>query len=498
MISVLILKRTLFMNQIKKYFNWLTLTLITISLIFISRNVAQAQIPRHYSDLTFPPLPEIQLPEYERYTLNNGMVVYLVEDHKLPLVAGQALIRTGARFEPPSQIGLAKITGELMRTGSTEKHSEDELDEILEAKAASVETGIGNTSGSASFNALSYDLEEVLSLFAEVIRYPIFTENQLEFEKTGLKGQIARRNDKASNIANREFSKLIYGENSPYARTMEYVNLDNISRDDVIQFYHKYVRPDQIILGIVGDFDTNEVKTLLNNTFADWQVDKPLPDTNISIPNQNFTEGIFLVNQPQLTQSNILLGHIGGKLNNPDFPTLSVINGILNGYSGRLYNEVRSKQGLAYSVSGFWSASYDYPGIFVAGGQTKSETTVDFIESVLKEIEKLRSQPITKKELNDAKESILNSFVFKFQDSSQTLSRLMTYEYYDYPDDFIFKYQKAVKETTIEDVFKAAQKYLQPNQIVTLIVGNAEVIEPSLSRLNTDVTMVDVTIPENG
>ncbi len=339
-------------------------------------------------------------------------------------------------------------------------------------------------------------METVFNLFAEVLRYPVFVEEQLDLEKTKLKGQIARRNDNPKNIAGREFSKLIYGESSPYARTVEYETLDHISRDDVIEFYRQYVRPDQIILGIVGDFKAEKVKTLIEQAFADWQVNTPSSSTKIATPAQQLTKGIFLVDQPQLTQSNILLGHLGGQLNNPDYPTLSVINGILNGYGGRLYNEVRSRQGLAYSVYGFWSVSYDYPGTFVAGGQTKSETTVQFIQSIIQEIERLRTTPITEAELDYAKESILNSFVFKFEDPSQTLSRLMTYEYYGYPSDFIFQYQKGVKAATIEDVQRVAQKYLQPEQIVTLVVGNGEVIKPSLANLETEVTTVDISIPQ--
>lgn len=483
-------------NNIKQYLTWLILGLISICLVIITNKTVSAQIPSDYSKLTYPPLPEIKLPEYERYKLENGMVVYLVEDHQLPLVTGKAILRTGARFELNSQVGLAEITGELMRTGGTKTHTEDELDQILEQKAASVETGIGKTSGSASFSALSNDLESVLDLFAEVIREPIFAENQLEFEKNTLKGEIARRNDNPGSIAKREFAKLIYGENSPYARTVEYENLDNISRDDVMEFYQTYIRPDQMIFGIVGDFNLDEVKKMIQSAFGDWQVSTPSPNLNIATPSQNIKKGLFFINQPQLTQSNILLGHLGGTFNNPDYPTLSVVNGILNGQGGRLYNQIRSTQGLAYSVYGYWSAGYDYPGVFLAGGQTKSETSVEFVESLLKEIDKLSTQRITEAELNHAKESILNSFVFKFAEPSQTLSRLMTYEYFGYPKDFIFQYQKGVKETTIEDVLRVAKKYLKPEQIVTLIVGNEEVIKPSLSRLNTNIQIVDITIPQ--
>ena len=139
------------------------------------------------------------------------------------------------------------------------------------------------------------------------------------------------------------------------------------------------------------------------------------------------------------------------------------MNGVLNGFGGRLHNEIRSRQGLAYSVYGVWQGGYDYPGVFVAGGQTRSDTTTQFIKSLKEEIERLRTQPITEAELNYAKDSILNSFVFKFQTPSQTLSRMMTYEYYGYPQDFIFDYQQGVKNTQIDDILKVAQEYLHPD-----------------------------------
>jgi zinc protease len=202
------------------------------------------------------------------------------------------------------------------------------------------------------------------------------------------------------------------------------------------------------------------------------------------------------VNQPQLTQSYVQIGHIGGELNSPDYPALDVLNQVMNGFGGRLFNEVRSRQGLSYSVYGFWSPRYDFPGTFIAGGQTRSDATVPFIQAVRAEIEKFRTTPITPEELASAKDQVLNSFVFNFQDPSQTLARLMRYEYYGYPEDFLFRYQRAVKATTIEDVQRVAQKYLQPDKLVTLVVGNAQAIQPPLTSLSADVTSVDITIPE--
>ncbi len=478
-----------------KRFRWLGLLVITTLLVLIFRLPAVAQTPRHYTELDFPPLPEISLPQYERYQLDNGMVVYLMEDHQLPLIKGNALIKTGSRLEPTEEVGLAETTGSLMRLGGTQEHSSNEINELLEQRAARVEVSMGTTSGSASFNTLTEDLETVFTLYSEILQEPAFADPLLTLIKTQQKGQIARRNDDPGDIASRELRKLIYGEASPYARTTEYETINNISRDDVVAFHQKYVRPENMILGIVGDFEPKAMKSLIEETFGTWQPKTPAPEINVPSAQQKQSQGVFLVNQPQLNQSNVLMGHLGGKLNSPDYPALAVVNGLLNGFGGRLYNDLRSRQGLAYSVYGYWSAAYDYPGIFIAGGQTASQTTVQFITSLMKEIERIQNNPIEPNELDYAKESILNSFVFKFENPSQTLSRLMAYEYYGYPQDFIFDYQKGVKATTIEDVQRVAQEHLKPENMVTIVVGNEQEINPPLSQLGQTVTSIDITIP---
>ena len=465
-------------------------------LLFAFNLSALATEAKHYTDLEFPPLGEIKLPEYERYELKNGMVVYLMENHELPLVSGSALIRTGDRLEPGNEVGLASLVGTVMRSGGTQKHSSDELNEILEQRAATVETGVGETSGNAFFESLTEDTETVIGLFAEVLQQPAFNQEKLQLAKTQVRGSIARRNDDPGSIASREFRKLIYGDNSPYGRTVEYATLNNISRSDLVNFYQKYYYPNNIILGIEGDFDSQKMKSLIEKNFGNWKANPNLTKSNLPTVQQAKKSGLFVVNQPQLTQSNILLGHLGGEFSSPDYPALSVMNEVLNGFGGRLFNEVRSRQGLAYSVYGYWSPRHDYPGMFIAGGQTRSDATVQFIKSMQEEIERIKAKPIAPKELAFAKDSTLNSFVFNFQDPIQTLSRLMRYEYYGYPKDFLSRYQKAVEATTIADVQRVAQKYLQPENIVTLVVGNQSDIQPPLKQLSTQVTPIDITIPD--
>lgn len=488
-----------------KFLRYITIAFVSLLVIFlgVGRSPAQATPALHYTELEFAPPPEIQVPEYTQFELENGIVVYLMEDHELPLVGGTALFHTGERMEPGDQVGLASITGAVMRTGGTLAHPPEALNQLLEDRAAAVETSVDTTAASVSFDALSEDLDTVFDLFADVIRRPAFAQDRIDLLKNQYRGAIARRNDSPDDIADREFQKLIYGEESPYARTVEFATLENISRPAIASFYERYYHPQGMLLGIVGDFDSDTMRSQIESAFGDWQtppdavtaIEPTLPEVI-----QAKQGGVFLVDQPQLTQSYVQLGHLDGTFASPDFPALSVLNDVMNGLGGRLVNQVRSRQGLAYVVYAFWSPRFDYPGIFVGGGQTRSEATVPFIRSILDELETVRQSPVTEDELKRAKDSVLNSFIFSFQTPSQVLSRVLRYDYYDYPADFIFQYQKAVEEVTVEDVLRVAQTYLQPDQIVTLVVGNAAAIDPPLTTLapGTTVTPIDITIPQIG
>ena len=474
---------------------FLTVATFSILLTMAWAKPAQAIEAKPYEALTFPPLGDIVIPDYERYELDNGLVVYLMEDHDLPLVSGSATFRTGSYLEPAEKAGLAGITGQAMRLGGSLAHPPEVLNEMLEQRAASVETSIGNTSGSASFSSLTEDLETVFDLFAEVITQPAFDPTQFELIKSRSAGSIARRNDDPDDIVSREFRKLVYGSESPYARVVEYANLDNIGLEDVAGFYAATLTPANTILGIVGDFEPDAMKAQIDRTLGQWAntgtVDLPAPPVG-----EQQQAGLFVVNQPQLTQSYIHVGHIGDELSSPYHAPMVVLNEVLNGFGGRLFNEIRSRQGLAYSVYAVWSPRFDHNGLFIGGGQTRSETTVPFIQSIYTEIEKIRSEPVSENELAFAKDSVLNSFVFNFQTPSQTLSRVIRYEFYGYPQDFVFQYRDNVERATAQEVLAAAQSELTPEKLITVVVGNTADIQPGLETLDVQMTALDVTIPE--
>jgi len=452
---------------------------------------------RDYKNLTYPKLRDIELPEVEQVTLDNGMRLFLLEDHELPLVNLSVRIRTGSIYEPPDKIGLASITGMVMRTGGTTSKTGDELDELLESIAASVETGIGLNSGSASMSVLTQDVDTGLAILADVLMNPAFREDKIMLAKMQHKSSIARRNDFVGSIAGREFDKLIYGPESVYARHTEYATIDNISRDDLVAFHKSFFGSNNLMLAVWGDFDTKEMIRKIEQAFDGWQ------KVNVQLleapkVEYEFRKTVNVVRKDDVNQSNIYLGHIGGLRNNPDYFALIVMNKILGGgFTSRLFKNVRSREGLAYSVFGAYSANYDYPGEFYVGCQTKSESTVKAIRAMLREVEKMKESEVTDEELALAKDSFLNSFVFNFDTTGEIVNRLMVYEYYGYPSDFLLQIKQNVEKVTKADVLRVARKHLKPDQVQILAVGRPDDFDEPLSVLGS-VNEIDITIPTPG
>jgi predicted Zn-dependent peptidase len=447
-----------------------------------------------YRSLKYAKLGDIEVPEVEQITLANGMRLFLLEDHELPLINLSVRIRTGSVYEPAEKIGLASITGEVMRTGGTAGMTGDEMDEELEAIAASVETGIGLNSGSASMSVLKRDLDKGLSILADVLMNPAFREDKIQLAKMQAASAISRRNDQVGAVAGREFDKLIYGPESVYARHEEYATIGSITRDDLVAFHQRYFGPNNAMLAVWGDFDTKQMIKKIEQAFETWEkVDLQLP--TVPEVKYEFRKTVNVVRKDDVNQSNVYLGHIGGLRSDPDYFALIVMNRILGGgFTSRLFRNVRSREGLAYSVFGSYSANYDFPGEFYVGCQTKSESTVYAIRAMLREIEKMRESEVTDEELALAKDSFLNSFVFNFDTKGEVVNRLMTYEYYGYPADFLLQIKENVEKVSTEDVLRVATKHLQPDKVQILAVGRPQDFGDPMSTLGP-VNEIDITIP---
>jgi zinc protease len=448
-----------------------------------------------YKDLKFPPLRQIEIPNVERFTLPNGMKLYLLENHELPLVGGFALVRTGNLFDPKDKIGLATATGMVMRTGGTKNSTGDQLDEKLENIAASVESHIDESSGRVSFSALKENGDEVLSIFKDVLTSPEFRQDKLDLAKTQIRSGISRRNDDPHGIAEREFFSIIYGRDTPYGWREEYETVDRIKREDLIAFYKRYFFPANIMLAVQGDFSAPEMKAKLEKLFADWTYQQP-PVPPFPEVTSKAGPGIYVAAKEDVTQTFFSLGHLGGVLKDKDYPALQVMGDILGGgFPSRLFQRVRTRLGYAYNISAAWGAQYDHPGAFEISGSTKSLSTAETFGAVKEEIERLRTSEVSDQELKTAKETVENSFVFNFDTRSKTLSRMLTYEYYGYPKDFIFQYLKAVAAVSKADILRVAKQNVHPQDMVFVAVGNPKDFGKPLDTLGK-VTMLDLSIPE--
>jgi zinc protease len=464
-----------------------------------TKTPAGTGVPASYKELEkrYPPLKEVQIPEVVTHTLPNGLRLYLVEDHTLPVIRGRALIKTGNLFDPPDKIGLADITGAVLRTGGTTSKTGDQLDQELEQMAASVETGIGETEGEAQFFTLKENLDKVLAIYADVLMNPAFRQDKIDLHKNQTRSLIARRNDDPAGIARREFANLVYGKDNPYGWQQEYEHVDRIERADLERFYKRYFFPGNVMLSIYGDFSTEEMKKKVEAAFQAWNNPQapvpPFPPVKASGKG-----GVYLVTKDDVNQSNIRLGHLGGLLKDEDYPALAVMADILGGggFRSRLVNQVRSKLGYAYSVGANWGANYGHPGLFFAAAGTKSDSTVKAIQAIRAEIDRLRKEEVTDAELRTAKETVVNSFVFNFDTKAKTLNRLLRYEYWGYPKDFIFQYKKKLEAVTRADVLRVAQKYLQPEAMALVVVGKPGDFDSPLASLGQPVQPLDITIPQ--
>lgn len=449
---------------------------------------------KKYQKIKSPALRDIQVPQVTRVTLDNGMQVFVVEDHELPLFRLTLTLKAGYAFDPAAKLGLAQITAGVLRSGGSEKLPGDRMDEVLEGMGGSLESNADVLTTTVGINVLIEDASKSMSMLRDLLLQPAYPEDKLDLELKQWRSAIARRNDDPQGIAEREFDKLMYGADHPFVRQTEYEHLDRIERSDLLDFHRTYYHPTDAYLAVWGDFDTQEVLQQVRDTFGAWpraSVKYPdIPPVPATSPSVN------LAVKESVNQSTILIGHRGTTLEDPDYYALSVMNEILGGsFGSRLFNEVRSRQGLSYRVGSGLGAGLEYPGIFTVRCGTKSETTVQATRASIEEVRKMKTEAITPEELQRAKDGILNSHVFNFTSKGAIVNRQIAYVRNGYPPDFLEQYAKGIAAVSVEDVKRAAGKYLQPDQFATLVVGRPADFGEPLSALGS-VREIDITIPE--
>ena len=446
-----------------------------------------------WRQIPIPPLRSFQPKQPKRIQLPNGMVIFLQEDRELPLIDGIARIRGGSREEPANKVGLIDIYGEVWRTGGTKTQTGDQLDDFLEIRAAKVETNGGADSTTIGWSCLKSDFDDVFKIVADLLHEPEFRDDKLDIAQKGEFDNISRRNDDIGGIAARESVKLAYGPQNPYVRVPEYATVAAITRQDLIDWHRAHVHPNNIILGITGDFDSAAMETKLRRAFTGWPKGPAVKKPEIQF--QPTKPGYYVIPKEDVNQSAIRMVDLGTTRDNPDYYAIEVFNEAFGGgFSSRLFRNLRTAKGLAYSVGGGIGTGFDHPGIVRLSMGTKSQTTVEAIQGLYEEIDKLNKHPISDDEIKRAKDSILNSFVFNFDSPDKVLRERMAYEFYGYPADFLEKYRVGIEKVQTADVARAGAKYLHKDKLAILVVGNTSEFDKPLSSLGP-VTTVDITIP---
>jgi zinc protease len=470
-----------------------SLVLLLLLIGYFSGNARLWAQATSWKQIPIPKLPAFNPPKPKRVQLANGMVIFLQEDHELPLIDGTARIRGGARRVAANKTGMMDIYGEAWRTGGTKTQTGDQLDDYLEQRAAKVETGATGDSTSIGFSCLKENFGDVFRIFDDLLRNPEFRTDKIEIARKGEDDAISRRNDEPSQIAGREAAKLVYGANSPYARVPEYATVAAVTREDLVEWHATYVHPSNIILGVVGDFDTAKMEAQLREVFDSWPAGKKIEDAPVA-PHPA-SPGYYLVEKTDVNQSDIQMVGVGITRRNPDYFALSVFNEAFGGgFSSRLFGDIRTTKGLAYAVGGGVGAGWDHDGMTRMTVMTKSATTFESIEAIDEEIAALAKNPISENEIEHAKDAILNSFVFRLDSPGKVLQEQMAYEFYGYPLDFLEQYERGIQAVTKTDVARAAAKYLHRDQMLVLVVGNSSEFDKEPASLGP-VHKIDITIP---
>jgi zinc protease len=457
-------------------------------------SIISAQQSKPWEQIPIPQLHEFHPQQPKRIELTNGIVIFLQEDHELPFVSGSVLIPGGSRDEDPQKAGLIGLYGQAWRTSGTAKMDGDAMDDFLEAKAAHIETTGDDDSTELSWDSLKGDSDQVFALAMDLLFHPKWNQEKLQLAQQQEATSIVRRNDDEDGIAERESAKLIYGVNSPYTRQPELATIGAVSLGD-LEAWHDRTLKGKLIIGISGDFDPAAMEAKVRAAFEGMPHVAPEPPRHDSFPGP--TPGVYFIDKEDVNQSNVQIVGIGVDRRNPDVPAIAILNEILGGgFGSRLFQKVRTQLGLAYAVGGGFGLAYDHPGPFRVEVLTKSASTVDATKAADEEIAALNTRPFTADELKRAKDDILNSFLFRYDTKDKVLSERERLEFYGYPADYLETYHAGLEKVTLADVAAAAKKYIHPDQLAILVVGNGPEIKPGLDALDKGAPKnIDITIP---
>jgi predicted Zn-dependent peptidase len=440
----------------------------------------KGRIPAHPRELRFAER-RFEVPEAEpyRHVLGNGVPVYVAEDRSLPLVDIAVALRAGEYLDPPEKVGLAALTASMLRRGGTETLSPEALDERLDSLAVELSTGAGRLRAGASLSATAWTLEEALDLLFEVLRRPRFDPGRLALAKDNLRENLKHRNDDPLEVLGREWSWLLYGNAHFTTRPLVPEHLAAISREDLAAFHRRTWHPGGMVVAVSGAVETAAILAALERRFSGWERGESAPWPPPS-PQHRPRPGLYHV-EKDIPQAKVALGHLGARRagwDDPEFFALTVMGEVLGGGAvSRVAGRLRTVEGLSYRAGASFGVGDLWPGELRIHVETANATVPLAARLALEEVERLRSQAPGEEEMNLARRSILNAFPLLFDTAEEIAGYFAEDEFLGRPHRFWRDYQAGIERVSAEDVRRAAERHLHPEEMLILTLGRWAEIE---------------------
>jgi len=426
---------------------------------------------------------QVRLPKPVEAKLKNGLTVLILEDHRAPFVNLQLHIGgAGALFEPARLTGLASTTAQMMREGTRTRTSVQIAEEIDRLGASlSLGASFGSPEAVLSASGLSDNFEAWFAVAADVLLNPSFPSEELQKLKQRQRVQLRQQRSAANFLLSERFNRAVYGDHPAARVSMSEKSLDAIGREDLVQWHRERYGPQNAVLGIAGDVRPKEWIAKLEKQLAGWKktaVTQRWPRD----PAAATARRLLLVDRPHSVQTAVALGNIAIARRNPDYFPMVVMNDVIGGgASSRVFLNLREQKGYTYGVYSDFSAGR-YPGPWRAGGSMRTEATEGALAEFFNEIRRIREEKVPPEELEESKRSIAASFALSLEQPTRVLNFAITAKLYGLPPDYWDTYVNRIMAVTAEDVQRVARKYLNPDTLQIVAVGDADKIKPVLEK----------------
>jgi zinc protease len=438
--------------------------------------------------------PELHIPTWTTTTLSNGAKLVVSPRHSLPLVSFQLNFIGGSnQYDPAGKVGVGGFVASMLSEGTTHRTG-DQISNELQLLGTNVVTDIGAESGRMLFESTKDKFAPTLAIVADMVENPTFPEAALERTRSRTIVSLTQARDRTSGIASVVFPKVLYTANHPYGRRMNEASVNAITHDDLVAFHKSYFEPAHAVITVVGDVDADDVKREVEQAFAGWKAGGSVPAFDYpSVPAPKSTT-IYLVDKPGAAQSTFSLGTPGPARNTPDYYALRVMNEMLGVlFQSRLNHNIREEKGYSYGVN----SSFAYgrgPGPFRAGGDIVTAKTDSALIEFMKELKDIRGpHPPTDEELAQAKASLVQSLPEVFESVNGVNGGISAIYTQGLPEDYYQQFIRSVNAVTKDDVVRVAQKYIDPDHLALVIVGDRAKIEgPLVATKIAPVVRLDV------